>query len=141
MPASTAILQTSTLSKKRRRSVISLTPLIDVVFILLVFFMLASNLQQWRNIELASANTQAGKSGIVGSLLIDVTPDGLRLAGESLGTKDLMARVAARLSDRPDQRILIRPTPGVPMQRVVTLLDAIAEQGALDIALTGAAQQ
>ena len=52
MPASTAVLQTSTLSKKRRRSVISLTPLIDVVFILLVFFMVPTSFVQESGLEI-----------------------------------------------------------------------------------------
>jgi biopolymer transport protein ExbD len=34
-----------------RRAVVSLTPLIDVVFILLVFFMLASSFVKWRAIH------------------------------------------------------------------------------------------
>ena len=37
---------------RRRRPLISLTPLIDVVFILLVFFMLTSTFLDWRPIEL-----------------------------------------------------------------------------------------
>ncbi|WVM94262.1 MotA/TolQ/ExbB proton channel family protein [Halopseudomonas pachastrellae] len=40
---------------KKRRG-ISLTPLIDVVFILLLFFMLSSNFMHWRQISLSSAN-------------------------------------------------------------------------------------
>ncbi len=36
----------------RRRALISLTPLIDVVFILLVFFMLPSSFLDWRAIDL-----------------------------------------------------------------------------------------
>jgi biopolymer transport protein ExbD len=34
------------------RRLISLTPLIDVVFILLVFFMLASSLIKWQAVEM-----------------------------------------------------------------------------------------
>lgn len=41
-------------SKPRRR--ISLTPLIDVVFILLMFFMLTSSFVQWREIDLPQAS-------------------------------------------------------------------------------------
>ena len=38
----------------RRRALIGLTPLIDVVFILLVFFMLASSFLDWRAIDLTA---------------------------------------------------------------------------------------
>ena len=44
---------------RRRRSPISLTPLIDVVFILLVFFMLASSFLDWRSITLAAPSAEA----------------------------------------------------------------------------------
>ncbi|OOC09384.1 ExbD/TolR family protein, partial [Thioalkalivibrio halophilus] len=41
--------------RPRRRNLISLTPLIDVVFILLVFFMLASSFLDWRAVELEAS--------------------------------------------------------------------------------------
>ena len=41
------------LSAPRKKSLVNLTPLIDVVFILLIFFMLASNFIQWHYIELS----------------------------------------------------------------------------------------
>ncbi|MBO8087018.1 MAG: biopolymer transporter ExbD, partial [Marichromatium sp.] len=40
------------LARRVRRNPISLTPLIDVVFILLLFFMLASHFDQWRALAL-----------------------------------------------------------------------------------------
>jgi len=39
----------------RRRKKISLTPLIDIVFILLLFFMLSSSFKRWQVIDLTSA--------------------------------------------------------------------------------------
>ena len=39
---------------QKKRPLISLTPLIDVVFILLVFFMLASSFLDWRSIDLST---------------------------------------------------------------------------------------
>jgi len=47
---------------KRRRIPISLTPLIDVVFILLVFFMLASSFQKTRTIEMVAPSQSKSKS-------------------------------------------------------------------------------
>lgn len=45
------------------RPLISLTPLIDVVFILLVFFMLVSSLTQWTSVTLETAGRfVAGKA-------------------------------------------------------------------------------
>ena len=49
------------LPNSRRRALISLTPLIDMVFILMVFFMLASSFQTWRAIAVT-----ASQSSVVG---------------------------------------------------------------------------
>ncbi len=39
-----------------KRRLISLTPLIDVVFILLLFFMLSSGFTQWRQMDITAAS-------------------------------------------------------------------------------------
>ena len=41
-----------------KRSLVSLTPLIDVVFILLIFFMLASNFVDWQFIEFSIGESE-----------------------------------------------------------------------------------
>jgi len=122
--------------RRRRRALISLTPLIDVVFILLVFFMLASSFLDWRAITLNSpAEAMAGSNGMEGALLVEVRADDLRLSGETMSAETLETRVAVRLQDRPGQRVLVKPSPGVPLQRVVGVLDALAAVGAGNVSL------
>ena len=120
---------------QRRRPLISLTPLIDVVFILLVFFMLASSFLDWRSIELNAPGRAGGQPSMVGALLVDVTADGPRLAGESIGLDELYDRVSARLEQRPDQRVLVKPAPDVQLQEVVDVLDSLSEAGVVDLSL------
>ncbi|MEM6355027.1 MAG: biopolymer transporter ExbD [Pseudomonadota bacterium] len=122
-------------NRPRKRLRISLTPLIDVVFILLIFFMLASSFLDWRSIKLSSAGTPGNSSGVEGSLLVDLTAEGPRLSGEQMDLATLAQRLSARIAEKPDQRVLVRPAASVDMQRMVTLLDAIAEAGVRDIAL------
>ena len=119
----------------RRRSPISLTPLIDVVFILLVFFMLASSFLDWRAIELDALGKAAAAPSVEGALLVELRSDGLRLSGETLDLDALAARVAERLATKPDQRVLVKPTPGVVLQRAVAVLDRLTAAGARDLSL------
>ena len=111
----------------RRRALISLTPLIDVVFILLVFFMLASSFQNWRAIEL-SAPTRTGTvvTPMEGALLVEVRPDGLRLSAEPVSLDGLVARVRRIVTTRQDVRVLVKPVHGVVLQETVRVLDALA---------------
>ena len=127
------------LSRHRRPAKISVTPLIDVVFILLVFFMLASRFEDWRSIDLSStAHGPAAATDAQGAMLVEVRTDGLRFAGAPIALEDLMARLAERLRAAPEQRVLLSPGAGVDMQRVVTTLDALSAAGARNIALLGA---
>ncbi len=119
----------------RRRAPIGLTPLIDVVFILLVFFMLASSFLDWRAIALNAPAAAKGGASPEGALLVEVRADGLRLGAERLGLEALAERVAAQLRAAPDRRVLVRPDAGVPLQRAVEVLDRLSAAGATEIAL------
>jgi len=121
--------------RQRRRALISLTPLIDVVLILLVFFMLASSFLDWRVIDLAARDRGAAVTSMEGVLLVDIRPHGLRLSGETVSLEALGFHVAKRVSQRPDQRVLVRPEPGVSLQQAVQVLDRLAVAGVTRMSL------
>lgn len=118
---------------KRGRSLISLTPLIDVVFILVIFFMLASSFADWRSIEVAARPAAAAGPAGEGALLVEVRAGGVRLSGETL----TLDRLTARLAEVPERRVLVRPERGVAVQNLVTVLDRISAAGVDDVSLTG----
>lgn len=118
-----------------RRPLISLTPLIDVVFILLVFFMLASSFLDWRAVDLNAPAEAKARGSMTGALLVEVRADGLRLSGEMVSLDTLAARVGARLAQKPDQRVLIKPAAGVVLQETVHVLDRLAAAGVTDLSL------
>lgn len=123
----------------RRPATISLTPLIDVVFILLIFFMLASSFMEWRALDLGTPVQTAASGSSEGALLVELRAGEvgavLRLAGERLGPEELEARLAARLDQKPDQRVLLRAGSGVTLQETVTLLDRLDSLGVQELAL------
>lgn len=119
----------------RRRARVSLTPLIDVVFILLVFFMLASSLLQWRAIELdASARTGAAPSENA-PFIVDVRNDGIRIGSETVALDTLMQRAAAEIAEEPNRRVLIRPAEGIVLQDAIVVLDRLKAAGVTNMSL------
>ena len=119
----------------RKRPLISLTPLIDVVFILLVFFMLASSYLDWRAIDLNSPVRAAAGASAEAALLVEIRPEGLRLGAEPMTLAALAARLAERLARAPEQRVLIKPSSGVPLQRTVEVLDRLKASGTSNLSL------
>ncbi len=120
----------------RRRAVISLTPLIDVVFILLVFFMLASSFMEWRTFDLNAARA-GGAGDMQGALLLEVREDGLRLSGQTLTPSALEGALRPFFAEDPAQRVLVKPSAGVPLQAAIDTLDRIARAGGHNATLIG----
>ena len=120
---------------RRRRPLIGLTPLIDVVFILLVFFMLASSFLDWRSIDLDAPGRAGAAASLSGAMLVEVRPDGLRLSGRPVALDALTARVDGLLDRQPERRVLVRPTAGVSLQEVVAVLDRLSAAGVDDLSL------
>ncbi len=111
-----------------RRPQIPLTSLVDVVFILLFFFMLASRFAQLQAIEL---NLAAADGGILApaevTRLLRLDADGaLRLDGEAVDLEQLLAR----LREQPGVHLVVQPAPGVPLQQMVELMDRLRPTGA-----------
>lgn len=113
----------------RRRVVISLTPLIDVVFILLVFFMLASSFLDWRSIDLAPPASAGAGASLTGAMLLEIRADDLRLGGHPVTAVEAERKIMARVRETPDQRVLIKPAEGVTLQRTVDVLDRLSAAG------------
>jgi len=110
------------LKAKRRRLPISLTPLIDVVFILLVFFMLASSFEKHRAVELIAPKESKGKSTAPKSDQIILT-----LAGkdrfEVKGTSYDLDGIHGFLDENRAPKILVKTGPDARLQDMVRFLD------------------
>lgn len=119
----------------RRVSLVSLTPLIDVVFILLLFFMLAYSLSNDHQIVLDTPAASHGQTRVTGSLLVEVRTDGVRYAGHYLSLDRLVERVRRARSGHPDRRVLVRSGNGVTLQDTVRVLDALSNAGVTHISM------
>ncbi|WP_372604908.1 ExbD/TolR family protein [Actibacterium sp.] len=116
--------------RKPRRP--SLTPMIDVVFLLLVFFMLAARFGTETGLTL-NIGAGAGADWQGPPRLIDVTADGLRLNGVATAPADLIPALAD-LTRTPADPIILRPRDGADVQALVdamTLLSAAGFTGLL----------
>ncbi|WP_273149508.1 ExbD/TolR family protein [Methylophaga thiooxydans] len=118
------------------RRAISLTPLIDVVFILLLFFMLSSTFIQWRQIDV-SAPSEAEievKSQRIIKLLSD---DGqFSFEGKTFSSTD--KQVIARLVAQDREAVyVIQVASGLRTQSMINLLDSFKQAGATSVTLSG----
>jgi len=120
-------------NRRRRRPGIGLTPLIDVVFILLVFFMLASSFTDWRTISLAPPTGASAEATMEGAYLIEIREDNVRLAGQVVPLEAMAAELARAVAEGDSARVLLKPEAGVPLQRAITVLETLTARGIQDI--------
>jgi biopolymer transport protein ExbD len=120
---------------KKRRG-ISLTPLIDVVFILLLFFMLSSDFMHWRQISLSSANETQSKPDTVMLIRIESDAGELSHDGKRYALQDLPA-LRALVAEDPEAVYAVEAVAGVRTQTLVTVLDRLHQAGADKVSMTG----
>ena len=118
-------------SKIVGKRIVSLTPLIDVVFILLVFFMLVSNFNQFNAITVnAPAPATRQDNSMAGALLIRLGEQGeIDIAGRPVAWGQIREIVRQALTEKPERQVLIKPHAELAIQQVVNLLDELAATG------------
>jgi biopolymer transport protein ExbD len=122
-----------------------LTPMIDVVFLLLVFFMLAASFEEAQKaIRLAPSGADEGAAAESrpyegAPRLVDIRPDAIRLNGAAVPLAELPAALRP-LMPGPGAVIILRPGGGASLQRTVSVIDALAAAGMTAVVLAEEAE-
>ncbi|GIW42374.1 MAG: hypothetical protein KatS3mg076_2951 [Candidatus Binatia bacterium] len=114
-----------------------LTPLIDIVFLLLVFFLVATTFVENRAIlDLELPSVSASARQVPRALLrVEVSAESLAVNGKPVALRDLPSVVKTHAHQRPE--VLLAADRTVAYERVVAVLDALAKAGVRNVALEG----
>ncbi len=104
----------------------SLTPMIDVVFLLLVFFMLASQFGKDTSVRLSGAGAGATYSGP--PRLIEIAPDVVRLNGTGIALEGLQSALTP-LTQNVSDTIILRGADGASLQRLLDVAQILQASG------------
>jgi len=127
------------IAPRKRRNIISLTPLIDVVFILLLFFMLSSSFIRWHQINLQSASSSESQTPELRILKIESNQGELSFNGTRLSMSD-SAGIQKFVTEHKQATFVITVIEGIKIQVMVDLLDQLKQAGATKVSLAGLAQ-
>lgn len=112
---------------------IGLTPLIDVVFILLIFFMLASSFLDWKGFEMSVSITDGRSTSQSDTRPVTVEVDvngGLSINGNAIALSNLAPTL---LRDHEGSSVRLRPVNGASLQRLVEVMDTLGSGGVTDV--------
>lgn len=110
--------------QRSRRRRLSLTSLIDVIFLLLLFFMLSSTFTRFAEIELSSggAGAPAAKAAPV---FAQLAPESFRVDGVAADLETVADVLARRGIDPGATPLLLALSEGVTAQRLTDALGAL----------------
>lgn len=113
---------------------IGLTPLIDVVFILLLFFMLASNFNRWQQLPVDSASGGSAHDTSITVLELALFADGqLQIGDKDRYQQNDMDWLAPILEQDSDTVFRITPADGVSVQVLIDTVDRLQQHDATSL--------
>ncbi|HZR80226.1 MAG TPA: biopolymer transporter ExbD [Candidatus Binatia bacterium] len=115
---------------------INVTPLVDVVLVLLIIFMVVTPLLRQEvpiDLPLAQNSRNAGDPG---QITVSLAADGRTFVnGVAVPPDDLVPRLTAIYAERPDKTIFLEADRGLPHGRVVDLMDQCRAAGIVRIGI------
>lgn len=103
-----------------------MTSLIDVIFLLLLFFMLSSTFTRFSEVDLASAGS-GGTTQSTKPVFLTLEPEMLRLNGSEAGFEGLGALMDSHRPDDEALPVLISVRENVTSQRLTDLLAVLRQ--------------
>ena len=116
-----------------RRCGPDLMPLIDMVFILLIFFLLTTTAIQ-PAVDVALPETNYGEIKGADPVTVTIHADGILLINGQRVTEELLLSVLkSQYREQPDAKLTIQADRQVPFGRVVEIMDLGKQAGAEDM--------
>lgn len=112
---------------------IDMTPIIDIVFLLLIFFLVATTFHQAERemqIALPEAATAGPISATLREIIVNVDAEGrIFVSRRELELPALRAMIVDAVKANPDQKVTIRGDRQTPYANIVSVLDACKAAG------------
>jgi len=122
-----------------RPAAFALTSMLDVIFLLLCFFVTASVFSQWESeisIQLPTASTADEPDRLPGEIIANVTKEGaVRVNGAEMSLEDLGARLSKIAKFYPGQAVIVRADRDTRYESLVKVIDTCRAAGVWNFSL------
>ncbi|MFQ6554225.1 ExbD/TolR family protein [Aestuariibius insulae] len=125
------------LRRERRKRRLSMTSLIDVIFLLLLFFMLSSTFSRFAEVELASAPGQGDALPDATPAFLQVETGRLALNGTAMTIEQLTPALIAIPRSGERLPVLVSLRPDISSQRLIDVMVVLRGIPGLSIAVLG----
>lgn len=113
-----------------------MAPMIDITFLLIVFFMVAASANTSDRIDITVPIAEASKAAkdLSGRMTVSITEDGTLFAGSTKVSKEFLKEYAtAMFTENPALKVFLRADARVKHKSVREAMAALADAGIVDI--------
>jgi biopolymer transport protein ExbD len=115
---------------------IDLTPMLDVVFIMLIFFIVTSSFIKESGVEVQRPQAQTASPQDKGNILIAITADGqVWMDKKVVDVRSVRAQVERMRVDQPEGAVVVQADQDARTGLVVQVMDQARLAGVQDVAL------
>lgn len=115
-----------------------LAPMIDIVFLLLIFFIVTWNYARFETVlDISVPAAEEGDSRVrpIGEIVVNVRPDGeIIINNQVLSQEELLERLQNIVAFYRDQAVILRGDRTTPYEDMITVLDICQKAGIWNIA-------
>ncbi len=122
--------------RARIHSHLDIAPLIDIVFLLLVFFMLTSTFMVPEAIELELPESNSAQVSDISPIVVSLNQAGqLALNGERIELEQLRIAIEPLIKQNADAPITLKSDASTRVQQLLQVMDEIRAAGGTDVAI------
>ncbi len=126
-------------NKRSRAPAVQMASLMDVVFLLLCFFITSSVFSQWEtevSISLPTAENSTMPGRMPGEIILNLNAQGeVSVNGRTLTLDEVKERLKNIVKYYPGQAVVIRADKTVPYEKLMALIDACRSEGVWNFSL------
>lgn len=124
------------LSRRKSGAQVDVAPLLDMVFILLIFFVITSNFNRQTGVDVQKPKSQSALYQGQQTVMIGITREGtVHIHGRQVSVDALTQILSQELARRPDMQVVIVGDKGSPLGRTVEVMDLCTQSGILKVSL------
>ncbi len=115
--------------QSRRRVSLDISPLLDVVFLLLIFFLVTTTFMPDASMDLELPESTTATQSEIAATVVTVSEDGgVQIDGDSVSMQELERTIAALLPEERE-KITVRADARVDYGVIVRIIDALRNAG------------
>ena len=121
---------------KDEESEINLTPMLDVVFIMLIFFIVTANFIKEPGLEINRPDSDTAETQENAAILIAIgANDEVWMDGRRIDVRQVKANVLKLLADNPQGTVVFQADETASADAIIQVMDGARDAGVYDISL------